>query len=112
MLDENLAGCPPPTLTDAQKEEGLRRAVLARKARASALAKVRTCAMAPAVAFAEPALARCPVETLLRAFPGIGQVRAREAMCLAAIASNRRVKGLGKRQREVLLAYLADHGLE
>jgi hypothetical protein len=47
------------------------------------------------------------VQALLEALPKVGKVKAAEAMTELEIAENRRVAGLGERQREGLLARFA-----
>ena len=44
------------------------------------------------------------VGELVRSVPGVGDVRARRAMEQAGIAPDRRIRGVGQRQREALVA--------
>nr|WP_313958946.1 integration host factor, actinobacterial type [Streptomyces incarnatus] len=43
---------------------------------------------------------------LLQAMPGVGEVRAHRIMEACEISPVRRLKGLGRRQREALIAYI------
>ncbi len=54
---------------------------------------------------AEP-LAKMRVSEVLEALPNIGKIRARRMMERLDIAASRRLRGLGPRQREALLAEL------
>ena len=47
------------------------------------------------------------VSTVLEALPGVGKVRARKIMERLDISASRRVRGLGAKQREALLAEFA-----
>lgn len=53
----------------------------------------------------DPAVAKLRVSDLLSALPRIGPVRAEAIMGTLGIASTRRVRGLGERQRRALLAH-------
>ena len=55
---------------------------------------------------ADDAVARLRTVDLLLALPGVGEVRAREAMAGCGISPRRRLGGLGRRQREALIAYI------
>ena len=54
-------------------------------------------------AHADEAVARLRVSALLEAMPGVGKVRAGQLLSELGIAPSRRVRGLGRRQREALL---------
>lgn len=43
---------------------------------------------------------------LLIAVPGVGKTKATQLMAQAGIAPKRRVKGLGRRQRDYIIAHL------
>jgi ribosomal protein S13 len=49
-------------------------------------------------------LGKMKVSALLEALPGVGKVRAQQTMERLEIASSRRLRGLGDRQRKALLA--------
>ena len=55
---------------------------------------------------ASPAIARLRTVDLLQALPGVGEVRARSIMEGCEISAPRRLKGLGRRQSEALIAYI------
>lgn len=54
----------------------------------------------------DPAIGRLRTVDLLQALPGIGEVRAQSIMAGCGISPVRRLKGLGRRQREALIAYI------
>ncbi|MDY6055459.1 integration host factor, actinobacterial type [Micrococcus sp.] len=54
----------------------------------------------------DPAIGRMRTVDLLQALPGIGEVRAQSIMTACEISPARRLKGLGRRQREALIAYI------
>jgi hypothetical protein len=100
-----------PTLTAEQRSAALAKAFEARTARASVLASVKTgetpMPQVLASAKTDPVVGKIRVVQLLKAVPGFGQARATALMEQAGIAANRRVAGLGERQRAALLEALA-----
>jgi hypothetical protein len=56
---------------------------------------------------AEEDIGGIKVKALLTALPGLGKVKAHRLMESLDIAENRRVRGLGPRQKEALLAALS-----
>ena len=54
----------------------------------------------------DPAIGRLRTVDLLQAMPGVGEVRAHRIMEACEISPVRRLKGLGRRQREALIAYI------
>jgi guanylate kinase len=58
-----------------------------------------------AIADSEPTLQRMRVKDLLESVPGYGKVRVENLMRKSAISPTRRVQGLGKKQRNVLLEH-------
>ena len=93
-----------PTLTPEQREQALARAAEARAAKAAALADLTAgrLTLADALAGEDPRLHRVKVHRVLTALPGVGKVRAGKALALAGVADNRRIQGLGDRQRKTL----------
>lgn len=91
-----------PPLTEDQRQAARAAASVARRRRADLKARLAagevTLAQALAEAQADEVLANCPVVSLLKALPRVGDVRAAEAMERHQIAPNRRVRGLGHRQ--------------
>jgi hypothetical protein len=95
-----------PTLTPEQRQASLEKAREARTARSAMLADLRAARLTLAdVLDRDDDLARkTKVAHVVRALPGVGQVRAAAIMERAGIPPERRVGGLGARQREQLLA--------
>lgn len=98
-----------PPLTAEQRARNLASAMEARQARARMLDGVRDGSVDPAGVLVrrDRVARRTRVEALLRALPGVGPARARAAMRALGISPSRRVGGLGPRQRERLLAWVA-----
>ncbi|MGH3430331.1 MAG: integration host factor, actinobacterial type [Mycobacteriales bacterium] len=100
-----------PTLTAEQRSTALAKAFEVRAARASVLASLKTGEMTMpqvlASAKTDPVVGKIRVVQLLKAMPGFGPSRATALMEQAGIAANRRVAGLGERQRAALLQALA-----
>ena len=95
-----------PELTNEQRRQALDRAMAARHERACFLARCKAGEVAPAEAMAAPVAQRVPVRRFLESFPGMGRAKAEAVMEAARISSTRRVRGLGCRQREAVLAAL------
>lgn len=96
-----------PVLTESERMEALARAGEARTERKRALDEVRAGRLGAEESLADPRLQRCKVYAWLRAFPGIGTAKADAIMRVARVAPSRRVRGLGARQRAVVLGELA-----
>lgn len=98
----------PPELSDEQRAAALARAAEARRIRAETkeLLKTGTITFAELLdrAEEEELIAGIKVESLLASMPGTGKVRAKRLMEKYEIADNRRLRGLGSRQRAALLA--------
>lgn len=90
-------------LSPEQRARGLERAAEARRKRSAALAAVRSGEMGLEEAFGDPRLQSAKVELVLRQLPGVGKATASSLMVLAAVSPERRVRGLGRRQRARLL---------
>ncbi len=91
-----------PQLTTEQLQAARAAATQARRVRAELKAKVRTGAISLAealdVAQADDVLAHVKVVDLLKSLPRVGEKRATAVMEKLDIASNRRVRGLGRHQ--------------
>lgn len=91
-----------PTLSPEQLQAAREAATQARRARADLKEKVRTgtLSLGQALDIAAPddVLAHVKVVDLLKALPRVGDKRAGEIMERLEIASNRRVRGLGRHQ--------------
>lgn len=98
-----------PPLTAAEREDHRLRAIEARKQRARMLGGVREGRVDPrgVLMRRDRVATRTRVEALMRALPGVGPARAEAAMRDLGISPHRRVGGLGPRQRERLIAWLA-----
>ena len=99
-----------PTLSPEQRSANLAKARQVRQARAALLASVKSGEQTvPGLLTAptpDPVLAKIPVERLLGAVPGVGPARVAALMERSGIPTNRRVGGLGQRQRASLLTEL------
>lgn len=100
----------PPQLTDEQRSAALARAAEARRTRAEVkeLLKMGSLTFAELLARAETddLVGGIKVESVLASMPGTGKVKAKRMMEAHGIADNRRLRGLGERQRAALLAEL------
>lgn len=98
----------PPELSDEQRAAALARAVEARRVRAETkeLLKNGTITLAELLERAEEdeLIGRIKVKSLLASMPGTGKVKSKRLMEKYDIADNRRVRGLGERQRAGLLS--------
>lgn len=95
-----------PKLSDADRQAALKKAAEARQKRAELRVKIKSGKMTFAEAMAQdsdPIVARMKVSTLLESLPGYGKAKASRLMEELEISSNRRVQGLGTRQREQLM---------
>lgn len=97
----------PPPLTDEQRAAALARAAEARRVRAETkeLLKTGTLTFAELLERAsdDEFVGGIKVAALLSSMPGTGKVKAKRLMEKHEIADNRRVRGLGERQRAALL---------
>ena len=102
----------PPRITPEKLAENLVLAAEARRARSQLRARLAS----GEVTFAEllsddsRAARHMPVSVALRSLPGIGKVRAERIMDACNISPNRRIRGLGRQQKERLLEYLSESG--
>ncbi|MCT1460210.1 30S ribosomal protein S13 [Aestuariimicrobium sp. p3-SID1156] len=91
-----------PSLTPEQLEAARSAATRARRARADLKEKVRsgdlTLGGAIDVALKDDVLAHMKVSDLLKSLPRVGEKRAADVMERLEIASNRRIRGLGRHQ--------------
>lgn len=98
----------PPALTEAQRKEALEKAAAARKARAELKEKLKMGGISLQELFAkadsDEIIAKTKVLAVLEALPGVGKVKARKLLEELDISDTRRVRGLGTKQRDALLA--------
>lgn len=96
-----------PKLTDEQRKEALAKAAEARKARAELKEKLKrggtNLKEVLEQAQTNEIIGKTKVSALLEAMPKVGKVKAKEIMEELEIASTRRLRGLGERQRRALL---------
>jgi hypothetical protein len=76
----------PPALTAEQRQAALQKAAEARRTRAEVKVKLK-------------------VVSVLESLPGVGKVQARRIMEELDISESRRLRGLGRNQREGLLCH-------
>lgn len=97
----------PPELTEEQREAALAKAAEARRVRAEVkeLLKTGTISFVELLQRADedPLIAGIKIESILASMPGTGKVKAKKLMEKHEIADNRRIRGLGDRQRAALL---------
>ena len=98
-----------PTLTPEQRQVALEKARDARTARSALLADLRAArlTLADVLGRDDDLTRKTKVAQVVRALPGVGQARAAAGMERTGIPPERRVGGLGSRQREQLLAEFA-----
>lgn len=101
-----------PTLTPEQRTAALAKAGEVRRARSEMLASVKDGkltlkAVLDKAAAGEEMVKKTKVTALIKALPGYGPAKAAKLMETAEIDENRRVGGLGERQRQALLAATA-----
>ncbi len=98
----------PPKLTDEQRKAALAKAAEARRVRAEVKELLKTGSMTMSELLAkadqEELVAGLKVESLVASMPGTGKIKAKRLMESLGISENRRIRGLGDRQREALIA--------
>jgi hypothetical protein len=99
---------PLPDLDDDARRQALQRAAEARKIRAEMKQQLKAGEIGLrevlSRADGDQTVGRTKVSAVLEAVPRVGKVRARKIMEQLDISPSRRVRGLGARQRERLLA--------
>lgn len=93
-----------PKMTDEQRKAALERSAEARRERMEFKGVVKTGEISLADALADDRAKRIRV---LMCIPGIGKAKADDIMRKLGIAENRRVQGLGSRQREGIIELVA-----
>ncbi|MBP7929544.1 MAG: integration host factor [Acidimicrobiia bacterium] len=101
----------PPSLTPEQRQAALEKAAVARRERAVVKEKLKMGSLTLTELFDESddneTIAKLKVLTVLESMPGLGKVKARRLLETLGISESRRVRGLGTKQREALLAHFA-----
>ncbi len=97
----------PPILTADQRRAALAKAAEARRVRAEVKELLKTGSITfPEVlerAEVDELVAGTKVSAIIVSLPGVGKVKGKRLMEELGIASNRRLRGLGIRQRKALL---------
>ena len=97
----------PPALTPEQRQAALAKAAAARRQRAEVKEKLKMGSLTLHELFEQgdrdETLAKLKVVSVLESLPGVGKVRARRLMQELDISESRRLRGLGRNQREALL---------
>ena len=95
-------------MTDEQRAAALAKAAEARRVRAEAKELLKTGSLRLSELFekaeSDELLAGLKVDRVLAAMPGTGKIKAKRLMESVGIAENRRIRGLGDKQKEALLA--------
>lgn len=103
---------PLPDLDDEARREALQKAAEARKIRAELKHQLKAGEIGLQEvldrADANDTVGRTKVSAILESMPKVGKVRARRLMERLDISTSRRLRGLGAKQRERLLAEFAD----
>src|SRR5919199_6949802 len=98
---------PLPTLTPEQRQQALEKAAEARRKRAELKTQLKSGNMSLATVLAKDSdetVGKMKVSSVLESMPGVGKVRARKIMEKLDISASRRVRGLGSKQKDALLA--------
>jgi hypothetical protein len=101
-----------PKLSPEERAEALKRAAEARQKCAAFRKEISDGHLTAEAALSDeyrldPAIGRIRVASFVKAFPGIGPVRAASMMEEAGVAETRRLRGLGRRQVDKLKVLLA-----
>jgi len=99
---------PLPTLTPEQRQQALEKAAEARRKRAELKAQLKSGNLTLATVLDkdddDDTVGKMKVASVLESLPGVGKVRARKIMEKLDISASRRVRGLGSKQKDALLA--------
>jgi hypothetical protein len=110
-MRENTVSLKP--LSDDERSAARHKATAARAARASVKARLKSGETSVADVIddghRDEAIGRLKVLELLKALPGVGDVRAAGIMAEVGIAPTRRIRGLGVHQRKALIEHLSAH---
>lgn len=95
-----------PVLTPEQRAAALAKAALARRARAELKERLKHAGASLADVLqqgqTDEVIGKMKVNAVLEALPGVGKVRAARLMQDCGVSPNRRVRGLGAKQRASL----------
>ena len=97
----------PPKLTDEQRRAALAKAAEARRTRAEIKELLKTGSLSIADVFeraeTDDIVAGTKIAAILVSLPGLGKIKAKRLMEEHGISESRRIRGLGTRQRKILL---------
>lgn len=96
-----------PKMTDEQRAAALKRATEVRIERTEFKNLMKKGEISLADALADDRAKRIRVRSFLMCVPGVGKVTTGDIMRKLGIAENRRVQGLGSRQREGIIELVA-----
>ena len=102
---------PLPKMTEEQRKAALEKARIVREKRSAAMKELVEGKLSPKE-FAEnpdPVYSKVKVITFLKKLPGVGAVKAANALESCNIPDNRRLGGLGSKQKEALLAWIDEN---
>ena len=97
-----------PTLTPEQRQQALEKAAIARKKRAILKGQLKSGKLTLKDVLArsgDDIVGKMKVSNVLESLPGVGKVQARRIMEELDISESRRLRGLGRNQREGLLCH-------
>ena len=98
---------PLPTLNEEQRRQALAKAAEARRKRAEIKGELKSGKRNLKDILetqGDDTVGKMKVASVLESLPGVGKVRARKMMEKLDISASRRVRGLGSKQKEALLA--------
>jgi hypothetical protein len=97
----------PPSLSPEQRQAALEKAAQARRQRAELKEKLKMGSTSLGELFTmadtDETVGKMKVLAVLESLPGLGKVKARRLMDDVGISESRRLRGLGKNQRDELL---------
>ncbi len=97
---------PLPTLSPEDRKRALEKAAEARRKRAEIKAELKSGKRTLRDILTrsdDETVGKMKVSTVLESLPGVGKVRARKLMEELDISASRRIRGLGAKQRDMLL---------
>ena len=101
----------PPALSPEQRQAALDKAAAARRQRAELKEKLKMGSVSLPELFSQAendeVIGKMKMLAVLESLPGVGKVKARRLMEKVDISESRRVRGLGRQQRERLLEELS-----
>lgn len=97
----------PPQLSPEQRRAALAKAQEARRKRAELKELLKTGSVTLRDLFGraehDAVVAGMKIDSVLSSLPGVGKIKAKRALETHGIAENRRIRGLGGRQKQALL---------